>query len=41
MAISTYNIDPAHTMAEFKVKQMMITNVKGHFSGVFSTLSMD
>lgn len=40
-AISTWNIDPAHTMAEFKVKHMMITNVKGQFSGVSGTLSMD
>jgi len=28
--ISTWNIDPAHTVAEFKVKHMMIANVKGH-----------
>ena len=30
---STWNIDPAHTVAEFKVKHMMmIANVKRHFS---------
>jgi polyisoprenoid-binding protein YceI len=28
---STWNIDPAHSAAEFKVKPMMISNVKGHF----------
>ena len=29
------------TAAEFKVKHMMITNVKGQFSGVSGTLSLD
>jgi polyisoprenoid-binding protein YceI len=28
-------------VAEFKVKHMMITNVKGQFSGVSGTLSLD
>jgi len=28
---TTWNIDPAHSMAEFKVKHMMIANVKGQF----------
>ncbi len=41
VAISTWNIDSAHTVAEFKVKHMMITNVKGQFSGVSGTLSLD
>jgi len=41
VAISTWNIDSAHTAAEFKVKHMMITNVKGQFSGVSGTLSLD
>jgi polyisoprenoid-binding protein YceI len=41
IAISTWKIDPAHTSAEFKVKHMMITNVKGQFSGVSGTLSLD
>jgi polyisoprenoid-binding protein YceI len=41
VAISTWNIDSAHTVAEFKVKYMMITNVKGQFSGVSGTLSLD
>ena len=39
VAISTWKIDSAHTVAEFKVKHMMITNVKGRFSGVSGTLS--
>jgi len=38
---TTWNIDPAHSMAEFKVKHMMIANVKGHFSKVSGALSLD
>lgn len=40
-AISTWTIDPAHSVAEFKVKHMMISNVKGQFTGVSGTLSLD
>ena len=38
---STWNIDPAHTVAEFKVKHMMIANVKGHFPKVSGVLTLD
>jgi len=38
---TTWNIDPAHTVAEFKVKHMMIANVKGHFSRVSGVLIRD
>jgi polyisoprenoid-binding protein YceI len=41
MSTTTWNIDPAHTVAEFKVKHMMIANVKGHFSGVSGSLVRD
>ena len=37
----TWNIDPAHSHAEFKVKHMMISNVKGSFSGIAGTLIED
>ena len=37
-ATTTWNIDPAHSSAEFKVKHMMISNVKGTFSGLSGTL---
>lgn len=37
-AVSTWKIDPAHSVAEFKVKHMMISNVKGSFSGLSGTL---
>jgi polyisoprenoid-binding protein YceI len=38
---TTWNIDPAHSVAEFKVKHMMIANVKGHFSKVTGVLVHD
>ena len=38
---TTWNIDPAHSMAEFKVKHMMIAHVKGHFSKVTGVLVHD
>jgi polyisoprenoid-binding protein YceI len=40
-SIITWNIDPAHSVAEFKVKHMMISNVKGVFSKLSGTLSRD
>jgi polyisoprenoid-binding protein YceI len=40
-ATTTWNIDPVHSVAEFKVKHMMITNVKGQFTGVSGALSLD
>jgi len=38
---TTWNIDPAHSVAEFKVKHMMISNVKGHFAKVTGRLTLD
>ena len=38
---SPWNIDPVHSVVEFKVKHMMISNVKGHFSKVTGTLKLD
>ena len=40
-AVTTWNIDPAHTVAEFKVKHMMISNVKGQFAKVSGVLTLD
>jgi polyisoprenoid-binding protein YceI len=40
-AVTTWKIDPAHAVAEFKVKHMMISNVKGHFSKLSGTLVLD
>jgi polyisoprenoid-binding protein YceI len=41
VATTTWNIDPAHSVAEFKVKHMMISNVKGQFAKVSGTLTLD
>ena len=38
---TTWKIDPAHSIAEFKVKHMMIANVKGQFSKVSGDLILD
>ncbi|HTC94190.1 MAG TPA: YceI family protein [Terriglobales bacterium] len=40
-ATTTWNIDPVHSVAEFKVKHMMISNVKGQFTGVKGVLALD
>jgi len=37
---TTWQIDPVHTTAEFKVRHMMITNVKGQFTGVKGVLTL-
>jgi len=38
-ATTTWKLDPAHSSAEFKVKHMMISNVKGSFSGLSGALT--
>jgi polyisoprenoid-binding protein YceI len=40
-ASSIWNIDPAHSVAEFKVRHMMISYVKGKFSGLSGVLKLD
>ena len=40
-ATTTWNIDPVHSHAEFKVRHMMISNVKGEFKGVTGTLKLN
>ncbi|WP_109487339.1 YceI family protein [Occallatibacter savannae] len=37
--LTTWKLDPAHSHAEFKVKHMMISNVKGSFNGLSGTLT--
>jgi len=41
VSTTTWNIDPVHTVAEFKVKHMMISNVKGQFTAVKGVLAMN
>jgi polyisoprenoid-binding protein YceI len=38
---TTWNIDPVHSNTQFKVKHMMISNVKGEFTAVTGTLKYD
>ena len=39
--VSTWNADPVHSVVEFKVKHMMIANVKGYFSKISGVLTLD
>ena len=39
--VTTWNLDPAHSAAEFKVRHMMISNVKGSFSGLKGVLKLN
>jgi polyisoprenoid-binding protein YceI len=39
--MSTYQIDPAHSSAQFKVRHMMIANVKGEFDKVSGNVNFD
>jgi polyisoprenoid-binding protein YceI len=36
-----YEIDPSHSSAQFKVRHLMISNVKGEFNKVSGTVSFD
>jgi polyisoprenoid-binding protein YceI len=38
---TTWKIDPAHSSAQFVVRHMMITNVRGGFSGLQGTVVYD
>ena len=40
-AVTTWNLDPTHSVAEFKVKHMMISHVKGQFAGVSGVMHLD
>src|SRR3989442_1133662 len=40
-ATTAWNIDPVHSVAEFKVKHMMISNVKGQFAKGNGALELD
>jgi polyisoprenoid-binding protein YceI len=40
-AVTTWKIDPAHSAAEFKIKHMMISNVKGKLCGISGSLTLD
>ena len=38
---TTWKIDPVHSVAEFKVRHMMVSNVKGHFSGIAGSVTLN
>ncbi|ABL00599.1 YceI family protein [Pelobacter propionicus] len=38
---STWNLDPDHSAAQFKVKHLMISNVRGNFEKISATLHLD
>ncbi len=40
-ATTTWQIDPAHTAAQFAVKHLMISTVRGQFKGVTGTVNWD
>ena len=40
-AVSTWTIDPAHSVVELAVKHMMFSTVKGQFPNVAGTITLD
>jgi polyisoprenoid-binding protein YceI len=40
-AVTTWTIDPAHSVVELAVKHMMFSTVKGRFSNVAGTITFD
>jgi len=40
-AVVRYDIDPAHTSAHFKVRHLMISNVKGEFTRISGSVVFD
>jgi polyisoprenoid-binding protein YceI len=38
-AVTTWKIDPVHSSAEFKVKHMMVSNIKGSIQGMTGDLT--
>jgi polyisoprenoid-binding protein YceI len=40
-SVTTWQIDPVHSTAQFKVKHLMISNVKGEFTSIKGALQLD
>jgi len=38
---STWNIEPTHSIAEFSVKQLVVTTVKGRFRDLAGVIYLD
>jgi polyisoprenoid-binding protein YceI len=41
MAVTTWNIDPAHSDVQFSAKHMMMTTVRGRFTAVEGSIALD
>jgi polyisoprenoid-binding protein YceI len=41
VSATNWNLDPIHSSAQFKVKHMMISNVKGEFHAIKGSLTLD
>ncbi len=41
MTVTTWNIDPAHTDIQFSAKHMMVTTVRGKFTAVEGSITLD
>ncbi len=41
IGVSRWEIDPAHTLVEFSAKHMMVTTVRGRFSGVKGSIELN
>ncbi len=39
--MATWNIDPSHSAVQFSVRHLMITNVRGEFTGVTGQMTYD
>ena len=39
--MAKWTFEPGHTAAEFSVRHMMVTNIRGHFKNVHGTLDFD
>jgi polyisoprenoid-binding protein YceI len=40
-SVTTWEIDPVHSSAQFKVRHMMISNVKGEFTAIHGSMKLD
>src|SRR5438874_3399108 len=41
ITMARWSFEPGHTAAEFSVRHMMVTHVRGHFKNVHGTLEFD
>src|SRR5579871_4417615 len=39
--VTSWNLDATHSAVEFKVRHLMISSVKGHFTGITGSMKLD